>query len=38
MYPYEDCAHDAGSSAGHAGIVNEFFAEWLHPARLGAAD
>lgn len=38
MYPYEDCAHDAGSSVGHAGIVSEFFAERLRPTGIGAAD
>lgn len=37
MYPYEDCAHDAGSSIGHGDIVNEFFAQRLIPARIGAA-
>jgi hypothetical protein len=37
MYPYEDCAHDAGSSIGHAGIVEEFFALQLSPVRIGAA-
>jgi cephalosporin-C deacetylase len=31
LYPYEDCAHDAGSSAGHAGIVSRFLAEHLRP-------
>lgn len=37
MYPYEDCAHDAGSSAGHTDIVNEFLAEQLRPVQIGAA-
>lgn len=37
MYPYEDCAHDAGALAGHADIVNEFFAQRLRPVQIGAA-
>ena len=31
IYPYEDCAHDAGSAAGHALVVNEFLAHHLRP-------
>jgi cephalosporin-C deacetylase len=31
LYPYEDCAHDAGSAVGHAKIVSEFLREHLRP-------
>ena len=33
LYPYEDCAHDAGSAAGHASVVREFMASKLGPGR-----
>jgi cephalosporin-C deacetylase len=31
LYPYEDCAHDAGSQVGHAQIVSAFLREHLRP-------
>lgn len=31
LYPYEDCAHDAGSAVGHSKIVTEFLASHLRP-------
>lgn len=33
LYPYENCAHDAGTSAGHAAVVREFMASRLEPRR-----
>jgi cephalosporin-C deacetylase len=29
IYPYDGCAHDAGSAAGHATVVSEFLAHHL---------
>jgi cephalosporin-C deacetylase len=31
LHAYPDCAHDAGSSAGHAAIVSQFLKEHLRP-------
>jgi cephalosporin-C deacetylase len=31
LYPYEDCAHDAGSAVGHAQIVADFLRGHLRP-------
>ena len=31
LYPYENCAHDAGSSVGHEEVTMEFLAEKLRP-------
>jgi cephalosporin-C deacetylase len=31
LHPYQDCAHDAGSNAGHAPLVGRFLAEHLRP-------
>lgn len=31
LYPYEDCAHDAGTGVGHGRIVSEFMASHLKP-------
>ena len=31
LYPYEDCAHDAGGSLGHESIVVDFLARHLRP-------
>lgn len=33
LYPYENCAHDAGTSAGHAAVVRTFMASKLEPGR-----
>ena len=33
LHPYEDCAHDAGTGAGHAAIVRDFMAARLEPRR-----
>lgn len=29
LYPYENCAHDAGGGVGHASIIDEFLADHL---------
>ena len=29
LYPYEDCAHDAGSGVGHGAVIDEFLAGHL---------
>ena len=31
LYPYEDCAHDAGNGLGHETIIMDFFAGQLKP-------
>lgn len=33
LYPYENSAHDAGTSAGHAAVVRAFMASKLEPGR-----
>ncbi len=35
LYAYENCAHDAGSGVGHAGVIDEFMASHLAPVRVG---